>query len=467
MRRMYRLHGWQSRDGVSCPRAARAWSEIPQALWSSRPDWVESRARALAPAPTPQVRRATAPAPTADEIRAQQSRALAESPCAVEPLAVLERMPDSTAFIEAVATRPVDCGDRAPWTSRAVERAIADSAFDRALALARPVASPGGPVGIREQLGVLLHWTGAHAEAAPILRAVISEDPRQARATTALIEVLRALGDSDGAWAIAETSWRASSEVEDHISLAELALESGHSDQALPLAHALRGDDIVGARAAAVEGRALLNVGRAAEARAVLAPLVPAPPATLAWLDAVAATDGASAALTAAARLPITSSPAWADVKARRALWQVRLGHRAEAERLLGEVERVDPVSAALTRGEMALALARPADAERTFRRVLVDQPAQLRALDGLSTALAEQGRWDEALATLSAIRARRASEVHWEVRMAEWRYRQAPTDASLEALAVLGGRCDCAILFDLDSDAGVPGVRAPERQRV
>jgi hypothetical protein len=39
--------------------------------------------------------------------------------------------------------------------------------------------------------------------------------------------------------------------------------------------------------------------------------------------------------------------------------------------------------------------------------------------------------------------------------------------DASLEALAVLGGRCDCTILFDLDPDAGVPGTRTQERQRV
>ena len=42
-----------------------------------------------------------------------------------------------------------------------------------------------------------------------------------------------------------------------------------------------------------------------------------------------------------------------------------------------------------------------------------------------------------------------------------------ADIDASLEALAVLGGRCDCAILFDLDPEAGVPGVCAPEGQRV
>ena len=420
------------------PGAARAWSDVPPALVSSRSDWVESRARALAPAPTPQVRSATAPALTPDDIRAHQLRVLAERPCAVEPLAVLEGMPESGPFIDAVTTRPVDCGDRALWTSRAVERAIADSAFERALALARPVATAGSPVAIREQLGVLLHWTGARAEAAPILRAVVNEDPGQARATTALIEVLRALGDSEGAWTFAERAWGASGEVEDRISLAELALESGHQEQALTLSRALRADDIVGERAAAVEGRALLNLGRSADARRVLEPLAPSPAASLAWLDAVAATDGVAAALASAARLPIGSSPAWAAVNARRAVWQVRLGHRAEAERLLQAVEAVDPVGAVLTRGEIALATSRPADAERAFRGVLEEQPGHLRALDGLSTALAEQGRWDEALATLSAIRVRRASEVHWEIRMAEWRYRQAPTDVSLDRLRTL-----------------------------
>ena len=422
------------------PRAARAWSDIPPALWSSRGDWAESRARALAPAPTPQVRSATAPARalTLDDIRAQQLRVLAQRPCAVEPLSLLERMPESGAFIDAVSTRPVDCPERAMWTSRAVERAIAEGAFDRALMLARSVATPGSPIRNREQLGVLLHWTGARAEAAPILRGVVNEDPRETRATTALVEVLRALGDSEGAWVLAERAWSASSEVEHQITLAELALESGHQAQALSLAHALGGDDIVGERSAAVEGRALLNLGRPAEARAVLEPLLPAPAASLAWLDAVAATDGVSAALTAVARLPITSSPAWADVNARRAVWLVRLGHREEAERLLREVEAVNPVSGVLTRGEIALASARPADAERAFRSVLVNQPAHVRALDGLSTALAEQGRWDEAIATLSAIRARRPFEAHWEIRMAEWRYRQAPTDASLEALRAL-----------------------------
>jgi tetratricopeptide (TPR) repeat protein len=420
------------------PGAARAWSTVPPALVSSRSDWVESRARALAPAPTPQVRSATAPALTPDGIRLQQVRALAERPCDVEPLAVLERMPESGAFIDAVAIRPVDCADRAAWASRAVERAIADSAFERALALARPAATAGSPVAIREQLGVLLHWTGAHAEAAPILREVVDEDPAQARATTALIEVLRALGDSEGAWMFAERVWGASGEVEDRISLAELALESGHQAQALTLARALRADDIVGERAAAVEGRALLNLGRPAEARRVLEPLGPAPAASLAWLDAVAATDGADAALASAARLPIGSSPAWAAVNGRRAVWHARLGHRVEAERLVQAVEAVDPIGAALTRGEIALAASRPADAERAFQGVLRDQPDHLRALDGLSTALAEQGRWDEALATLSAIQMRRASELHWEIRMAEWRYRQAPTDLSLDRLRTL-----------------------------
>jgi tetratricopeptide (TPR) repeat protein len=386
------------------------------------------------------VRRAAAPAPTPADLAAAQQRLLARLPCAVEPLATLERLPQGRWFIDAVAARPKDCGDHAKWTSRAVERSIAAGAFDEALVLVRPVATPESPVAVREQLGVLLHWTGAHAEAAPVLRGVVAEDPSQTRAKTALIEVLRALGDSDGAWTVAEHAWHVSAEAGDRVNLAELALETGRLEEALALASSLEQDDILGARARAIEGRALLALGRPADARRVLEPLVPAPGASLAWLDAVAASEGLSAAVAAAATLPVTATVAWADVNARRAVWKSQLGHRADAERLLADVAAVDPVRARLATAEMALASGRPADAEAELRRLLAERPHDLRALDGLSTSLAEQGRWDEALATVSAIRARRAAEARWAIREAEWRHRQAPTAGRLSALEAVVG---------------------------
>ena len=372
--------------------SVRAWNDLSEALWSSRMDWTESRARALAPAPAPPVRRAAAPAPTEAERIAEQSRA--------------------------------------------VERLIADGALERALALAQPLASDtGSPISLREQLGVLLHWTGADADAEPVLRRVVAEDSGQLRAATALIEVLRARGDSDGAWSLADRAWRDRSESEFRVGLAELAFETGRKAEALELARALAHDDLVGARAATVEGAALLALGRPAEARRVLEPLVPASNATLPWIDAIAATDGLSAALQAVDRLPVRAHAMWVDVNARRAVWHARLGHREEAGRWLLEVEAVDPLRGLLTRAEMALGAGRPIDAEAHLRTVLATAPQNLRALDGLSTALAEQGRWTEALAALAELRTRRPTETRWTIRDAEWRYRQAPSTRGMQTL--------------------------------
>ena len=414
--------------------SARAWNELSEALWSTRSDWTESRARTLAPAPAPPVRRAAAPAPTEAERAAAQLRKLSDDPCAIQPLEALEAMA-SEAFVQAVANRPSTCRNHAAWTSRAVERLIADGAFARALALARPAAAmEDSPVSIREQLGVLLHWTGSDADAEPILRRV-SEDPEQVRAATAFVEVLRAKGDSDAAWTVADRAWRGSGEAEPRIGLAELAFETGRMEEALALARALEHDDLIGERAAAVEGAALLALGRRAEARRVLEPLVPAATASLAWIDAVAATDGLSVAMAAADRLPVRAHPAWVDVNARRAVWQARLGHREDAARWLADVEAVDALRGALTRAEMALAAGQPIDAEATLREVLARHPREVRALDGLSTALAEQGRWSEAISVLSDLRSRRPSEARWAIRDAEWRYRQSQSPETLHAL--------------------------------
>ena len=416
--------------------AARAWAELPAALWSQRPDWTESRARALAPPAVVAARSVPPPPLTPVEIEVEHRRRLARQPCELEPLRALQALPDGSAFVDAVAARPADCGGHAEWTSRAVERLIADGSFERAIALARPAATrPASPVSVREQLGVLLHWTGAAADAEPILRRVVEEDPAQARAATALIELLRARGDSDAAWAWADRVWRQSGEAEPRIGLAELALETGRVAEALGLATALEHDDLVGERAVAVEGAALLRLGRAAEARRVLEPLVPAPAASLLWLDAVAASEGLSQALAAAGRLPVAGTRAWADVNARRAVWEAQLGHRAEAARWLEAVAAVDPLRGQLTAAEIALATGTPIDAEAAMREVLASRPAEVRAQDGLSTALAEQGRWDEALAVISALRERRPSEHRWAIREAEWRYRQSPSPETLRGL--------------------------------
>jgi tetratricopeptide (TPR) repeat protein len=422
--------------------AARAWSDVPDTLSSSRRDWTESRARALAPAPAPPVWRAGAPAPTGAQVAAAERRRLVTDPCAGDPLDRLERLGDGQPFIAAVAARPSSCPEHAAWTARAVERAIAAGDFEQALALAHPVATqPGAMTPVREQYGVLLHWTGRDVEALPVLRGVVADAPGPSRAATALVEAWRAAGDSEAAWALAEVVWRRAPEASLRVGLAELALETGRADEALALARGLEADDVPVQRAAAVaEGAALLALGRPAEARRVLEPLLPDARAGLGWLDAVAWLEGVPSALRESGRWPIRAEPAWSDVLARRAVWQVHLGDRAGADQSLALAMAADPVRGRLAAAEVALAARRPAEAERTFRAVLLDRPQDVRAIDGLSTALAEQGRWDEALATLGSLRERRPADARWAIRAAEWRHRQAPSPETLRAVADVAG---------------------------
>jgi len=416
--------------------AARAWSDIPEALWSSRRDWTESRARALAPAPAPPVRRAGAPAPTDAQVAADERRRLVTDPCAGEPLARLARLGDGQKFMAAVAARPSSCPDHAAWTARAVERAIGTGDFEQALALAQPVATqPGAAVPVREQYAVLLHWTGRDAEALPVLRGVVADMPGPSRAATALVEVLRASGDGEAAWTVADEVWRGAPDASLRLGLAELALETGRTDEALTLARALEQDDMLGERAVAVEGSALLALGRPAEARRVLERLLPDARAGVAWMDAVALIDGVPIALRESERLPVRAHPAWADVLARRAVWQAQLGDRAGVDQSLALAMAADPVRGRIAAAEVALAARRPAEAERALRVVLVDRPGDVRALDGLSVALAEQGRWDEAMTTLASLMERRPADPRWALRAAEWRHRQAPSAETLRAL--------------------------------
>lgn len=419
-------------------QAVAAWASVAEAVWTSRPDWVASRARAAAAPPMPPSTTTTVPASrplTPQEIVARSGSQLARTPCAEEPLRALEGLEDARPFLAAVAARKPACVDHAAWTTRAVERAIAAGAFEQALALAAPLAAPGGPVFIREQYGVLLHWLGRDDEAEPVLTDVVQADSGAQRALASLVEARRALGDAEGARALAVSRWQAGADPHTRVILAELALETGRYEEALDLARAVEQDAAIGVRARAVEGGALLSLGRAAEARPILESLRPASAPTLAWLDAVAATEGVAAALASAAALPATGDASWIEVQARRAVWQMQLGHRAEAARLHAEVEAADTFRGRVTAAELALAAGRPAEAEQTLRRVLADRPADQRALDGLSTALAEQGRWDEALAALAALGARRPHDARLAVREAEWRHRQAPGPVTLAAL--------------------------------
>jgi len=428
--------------------AVEAWNALDEALVSSRPEWLASRTRvrkAVAPRPVLAVA-PRAPAPVAmperasraaDEVEHASQRALAAEPCAADPLADLEALASPGPFLAAVGARRASCPDQISWTVRAAERAIGLGRFGDALRLVEtPAMTPGAPVEVREQYGVLLLWTGAPARAADVLRGVVAEDSHRRRAADALIDALRAVGEPDAAWTLAAGRWGdPQASADRRLAVASLALETGRVTDALVRARALESHAVVGADARAVVAGALIASGRPDQARAVLGPLSNVPGAALAWLDATALIDGVGAALRAADGLSERRGAGWEELEARLALWHAQMGHRGESDQRLSLLATSHPSRAALARAEIALATGRPADAAALLQPLVAQAPGHVRAQDVLSTSLAELGQWDEAFARLAALRATRPDDARWAIRDAEWQHRRSPSPARLAAV--------------------------------
>ncbi len=430
--------------------AARAWNDVDESIWSARPEWSASRTRALAavrpvPVPRPQAvvppeHSRPPPARTPDEIVVASRHALVTDGCATAPLAALEQLSDAEPFIRAVASRPATCVDQPAWAVRAGERAIGLGRFADALGVVQPTAtSKDAALTVREQYAVLLHWTGDNERAEPLLRAVVAESPVPGRATDALIDVLRATQRPDEAWPLALDRWgHANAPPDRRLAVASLALETGRTDEALSRAQTLAREPAVGAEARSIAAAALLVRGRPGEAKETLGRLIPEPRAALTWLDAVAASEGITAALRAAQPVSRPGDRAWAEVVARQVVWYSQAGEQGEAQRLLGHLTTIDPPRGSLATAEVALATGRPADAVSELRKLTSNQSLEFRAKDLLSTALAEQGQWDEAFATLAELRQRRPHDGRLAVRDAAWRDRRAPSATTLAELESL-----------------------------
>lgn len=420
----------------------RAWNDAGAAAWTSRPEWAASRARvdALVRAGR-RTRPAIVPSPSDSDVASADSPRVLDA-CAVAPLSALERLPAPDAFLAALRQRTPSCADEAEWLSRGAERVIGAGRFAEALELVeRAGSSIADAVALREQYGVLLHWTGQDERARPILERLVAEHPDRGRAADALVDVLRGAGETDAAWTLAVGRWDGPETALDRrIALAELALETGRTIEAAARAATLTPaaalDPDASARVLAVTAGALLAEGRASEARRRLGALAWESAGTaLPWLDAVAATDGVAAALHAADARIVPREPAWADVAARRAVWLAQLGRHREADAVLAAWAAVAPDRIQLARAEVVLALGRTADAEALLRPLVIDHPGLFRARDVLATALAEQGQWDEAFALLETLQRQRPDDARFPLRAAEWRQRQAPSVSTLQAL--------------------------------
>jgi len=386
--------------------ALRAWNELGETVWASRPDWSASRDRAVA---------ATRPRP---------------------PVATAMRPQPATEAIRAEAHSSTEHTDHGSTTSNPVEAAIARGDFAEAIGLAAPAASVAdAPILVREQYGVLLHWTGDDAKAEPVLRAVVAESPSP-RSIDALIEVLRANQRAEDAWSLAaRRAEQPAASVADRLMSATLSLETGRFDDAFARASILKDDPSVGEDARLVVAHALTESGRPAEAKKALGSLIDKPGAALVWLQATAAMEGFGGALQAAAPLSHHTDSAWTDVNIKRALWHAALEQRADADRLLREIDAVDPRLAIVARAEIALAEGRSADAAAQLVPLIADARVSWRAKDLLATALAEHGREAEANALLSELRQQRPNDMRLALREAVWRDRQMPSDTTLRAL--------------------------------
>ena len=363
-------------------------------------------------------------------------------PCAEEPLLILDRLPDVREFVEAVRSRPSDCPHQTAWIEQAVQRVVAAELHQDARAMLElPIMNIEATIlALRELYGQLLLWTGEPRRAVPVLENVLQILPHRPAAARALIDALRAVGRADEAWRLAQdqlSHGAVSVSAPQRLTWAEVALEAGHAEDALRLAESLSADPNVADQARIIIGRALLALSRPADAREMLRasqPPEPDPAAVLALIDSIAATEGIEAALEEARRWE-TRDPAWRDVIARCALWERLVGDRASAEHLMAVVQSLDPHRATLLRAEIALAEWRPLDAEQILTALLVSHPDATHALDLLSTALAGQRRWNEALALVSDLETRRPKELTWKIRHAEWAYYRAPSASALLVL--------------------------------
>jgi tetratricopeptide (TPR) repeat protein len=226
---------------------------------------------------------------------------------------------------------------------------------------------------------------GRYAQAAPVFRELLAEDPGMTDVWGMLAQADARLGDEKEALQALQQSARLSPSPEALLSLAEFFLETGQYD--LARKHAL----LAGESGAADTHEALARI-------------------------AVAAGDWATAESEAAAaqkESPESRSPRLILARVKKARGDLA-GALAELEaaRNLSEKEKQPPlISLSYLRGDVLARLGRLAEAEAAFREEIRDFPASPPAWTGLAMLYASQGKADQALETLGALAGLRTPE--------------------------------------------------------
>jgi len=219
---------------------------------------------------------------------------------------------------------------------------------------------------------------GRHAEAAPIFRALLAENPRMTDVWEMLAQAELKLGNEREALHALQESARLSPGPQALMALAEFYLETGQYD--LARKHAL-----------------LAGEGGAANVHENLARI------------AVALGDWGTAESEAAAALkeyPDRRTPRLVLARVKKARGDLA-GALAELEALrsLSEKEKQPPLASLnYVRGDVLARLGRSVEAEAAFHEEIRDFPASPLAWTGLAMLYASQGKGDQALETLEAL---------------------------------------------------------------
>jgi tetratricopeptide (TPR) repeat protein len=365
--------------------------------------------------------------------------AFAADTCDDTTWGLLDRLPDTLAvdvmFLNAKQHARA-CEATPRWMLRTVERLVAVARHDDALAIIDLLPIATREIGdVRRLNGQLNLWTGHSSRAAQLLEPLVEAAPTDRVAREALADAYRAEGKSYAAWAIAESLVAAAGTDDARLKkLAEIALEADAASAVEPMLAAIQDQPAVTLRA-----RALLSLGRPAEAHRLLAAIDPdllTAGAALALVDSTIAVEGNDAALTLARCLPTTaaSSP---DLATRIAMLEALSGDTARAKEMRTSIAQKDRTRGLILDVETALSLERPSEAVSLLRQ-LPDAEKQSRTADLLSTALAGVGELSGANVLVSQLIAERPRFANFIIRQKELAWRLTPSAETLAAVLAL-----------------------------
>jgi tetratricopeptide (TPR) repeat protein len=376
------------------------------------------------------------------------------SGCDERLLNLIDRIPGQpgTALLLENLAAP-RCNDTPRWLLRGIDRAVAASDLKAALALTDrlPQREAQQPNQLR-LTGQLRLWTGDPAGAVRALESALHTTPTDAVARETLVDAYRAEHNADAAWRTAEPLLDTALPAARLTMLAELALEANRPTETLRLEGRLPNAPETAATRAGLRGRALLALGRPADARNALLSIdraTMAPQVALALVDSTNAVSGPKSALDVARQFS-TETTEWRDMLARRVLLEAVVGDADRAAALRRTLAAIDPETALIADAEVALAQQRPRDALAILSR-LSNDPQSDRAADLEATSRAGIGDVAGAVAINARLLRTHAESVALLLRDADWRYRLAPTPEALARIVALPaqfpGNQDAALL--------------------